>query len=105
MSDTIGRKMVATRKEHVCFGCGRKFPKGVHMERSCVVGGGAWTCYMCESCLEVEKTILDSPYEFGFSDLREDALELERAKAKVSRLAHALVRMKEKNSNEYSKNR
>ena len=37
MTEVIGQKTVKTRKDHVCFGCGRNFPKGTLMERSCVI--------------------------------------------------------------------
>lgn len=76
MSDCIGRKIVVTRKPHVCFGCGREFPPRTHMERSCVVDGSAWTCYLCHSCQTASQE-LDWDDEYGFSELRERALEIE----------------------------
>lgn len=33
MGNTIGAKVVTTRKNHVCFGCGREFPKGSEMKK------------------------------------------------------------------------
>ena len=77
MSEAIGRKMVTTRKPHTCFGCGRSFPKGTRMEKCLVVDGGyAWSCYLCKTCVNVSQE-LDYGDEYGFSELRERALELE----------------------------
>ena len=77
MADTIGRKIVVIRKPHICFGCGRKFPKGTKMERSCVVDGTAWTCYLCPTCIEIT-SLIHWCDDFGYGDLREEALEKER---------------------------
>lgn len=75
--DVLGRKIVLTRKPHICFGCGREFPKGTSMEKGCVVDGGAWTCYLCQTCIDiVSKMRYDD--EFGYGDLREEALEKEK---------------------------
>lgn len=76
MIDCIGRKTVQTRKPHICFGCGREFPPKTKMERSCVVDGEVWTCYLCHSC-QIAEQELEFCDEFGFSDLRERALEIE----------------------------
>ena len=48
------------------------------MERSCVFDGTPWTCYLCESCQKASAE-LDWQDEYGFGDLRERALEIERA--------------------------
>ena len=77
--DVVGRKFVKTRVAHICFGCGRKFCKGSMMERSCVVDGTPWTCYLCESCQKASAE-LGWQDEYGFGDLRERALEIEKAK-------------------------
>lgn len=77
--DVAGRKVVKTRVDHVCFGCGRKFFRGAMMERSCVFNGTPWTCYLCESCQKASAE-LGWQDEYGFGDLRERALEIERAK-------------------------
>lgn len=79
MPEVIGQKTVKTRKDHVCFGCGRNFPKGTLMERSCVVDNGLWTCYLCKSCQKASSE-LNWKDEYGFGELRERALEIERAK-------------------------
>ena len=80
MSEVIGRKMVITRKPHVCFGCGRSFPPKTKMERSAVVDCGIWTCYLCETCIDASQE-LDYGDEYGFSELRERALEIETERA------------------------
>ena len=77
--DVAGRKVVKTRVDHVCFGCGRKFCRGTMMERSCVFDGTPWTCYLCESCQKASAE-LGWQDEYGFGDLRERALEIEKAK-------------------------
>jgi hypothetical protein len=75
--DVLGRKIVFTRKPHICFGCGREFPKGANMERSCVVDGGvAWTCYLCQTCIDISSEMRYDD-EFCYGDLREEALERE----------------------------
>ena len=79
MSESIGTKIVTTRKPHVCFGCARKFPEKTKMQRDCVVDGGtAWTCYLCMTCLGISKSMYRGD-EFGFGDLHEEALEIESA--------------------------
>ena len=76
MSEVIGRQNVTTRKPHVCFGCGREFKPGTRMERSFVIDDRPWICYLCQTCIRVEGN-LQYGDEFGFSELRTDALELE----------------------------
>lgn len=53
MLEVIGQKTVKIRKDHMCFGCGRNFPKGTLMERSCVIDNGLWTCYLCPTCKKI----------------------------------------------------
>lgn len=73
MIEVIGQKTVKTRKDHVCFGCGRNFPQGNLMERSCVVDNGLWTCYLCLTCKKISASLKYGD-EFGFGELREEAL-------------------------------
>lgn len=78
MGDIIGAKVVTTRKSHICFGCGREFPKGSRMEKSLVIDGTPFSCYLCETCLSITQNM--EPWdEFGYGDLREEALEIEEA--------------------------
>ena len=82
MSEAIGRKMVTTRKPHVCFGCGRRFAEKTRMEKCLVVDGGdAWSCYLCQTCVDVSQE-LDFGDEYGFGELRERALEIEAERTK-----------------------
>ena len=76
MTEVIGQKTVKTRKDHVCFGCGRNFPKGSLMERSCVVDNGLRTCYLCSACQKVSASLKYGD-EYGFGDLREEALRMD----------------------------
>lgn len=79
MIDVIRRKVVKTRNPHVCFGCRREFPEGTKMERSCVVDGDLWTTYLCATCQKLTQSMKWGD-EFGFSELRESALEIEYKK-------------------------
>ena len=73
MTEVIGQKTVKTRKDHMCFGCGRNFPKGTLMERSCVIDSdGIWTCFLCPTCKKISASLKGD--EFGFGELREEAL-------------------------------
>ena len=48
MADVLSQKDVKTRKEHKCFGCGRKFEKGSILSRvTSVDGGQISTSYWC----------------------------------------------------------
>lgn len=78
MGEIIGIKIVKTRKPHICFGCAREFPTGTIMERSFVTDEKPWTCYLCPSCQEV-KQHLEWNDEFGYGELREEALEYENS--------------------------
>lgn len=74
MTEVIGQKTVKTRKDHVCFGCGRNFSKGTLMERSCVIDSdGIWTCFLCPTCKKISASLKYGD-EFGFGELREEAL-------------------------------
>lgn len=80
MTEVIGQKTVKTRKDHVCFGCGRNFSKGTSMERSCVIDNdGIWTCFLCPTCQKISASLKYGD-EFGFGDLREYALKKEDKK-------------------------
>ena len=77
MSEVISTKVVKTRKPHVCFGCGREFPAGTEMRKDFVVDVKAFSCYLCETCEKITYK-MDYDDEFGYGELREEALELER---------------------------
>ena len=76
MSKAIRSKIVKTRKPHRCFGCARLFEAGTEMLKEEVVDDGMWTCYLCNTCASISNEL--EPWdEFGYSDLREEALERE----------------------------
>lgn len=78
MSDLLRYKMVKTRKPHVCFGCGRKFSPPTKMfAAACADYGRVDSYYLCETCDKVTKN-MEYGDEFGFSDLRDEALEMEK---------------------------
>lgn len=77
MSDVLTEKVVKTRKPHICFGCGRQFPEDTEMTYQTVADGGTVnTFYICGTCRAV-MSHMDYWDEFGYGDLREEALELE----------------------------
>ena len=79
MPAVIHHKYVKTRKPHNCFGCGRKFPKGSILNREAVEDGGSvFTAYMCPSCEDYIQKYLYPFDEFGYGDLRDGVLEMER---------------------------
>lgn len=78
--DVLTQKIVNTRKPHTCFGCSRKFPAGTRMEFSTIADGGTVNnSYLCETCVEVVNEISSESgyFEYGFGELRDDALSLE----------------------------
>lgn len=79
MPTVIHHKYVKTRKPHTCFGCAREFPKGSILNREAVENGGSvFTAYMCPSCEDYIQNELPPFDEFGFGDLRDSVLELEK---------------------------
>ena len=84
MSTVISDKKVKTRAEHICFGCARKFPKGSTMHREGIADGGTvWTSYLCETCKAITYD-MESGDEFGYADLRDEALERESVAKEVN---------------------
>lgn len=78
MSELLNSRRVTTRKNHVCFGCGRIFPAGTKMTVDVVIDDSIWNCYLCSTCKEI--TLDMEPWdEFGHGDLRDEALEREAA--------------------------
>ena len=77
MSVILSDKKVKTRTDHICFGCARKFSKGSTMYRQSIADAGTvWTNYLCETCREITYD-MDYGDEFGYADLRDEALERE----------------------------
>lgn len=49
--DILDAKIVTTRKEHHCYGCARKFPKGSRLQVvTSVDGGEIGSAYWCPTC-------------------------------------------------------
>lgn len=46
----LSDKLVKTRKQHVCFACGRLFEKGTEMNRQVNTFDGINAIYTCETC-------------------------------------------------------
>jgi hypothetical protein len=85
MSDVLRSKTVHTRKPHVCFGCGREFPKGTMMESQGVKDGGTvFTCYLCDTCNDITNRMSFGD-DYGFGDLRDEAEEEENMRRELPR--------------------
>lgn len=77
MSEILRYKMVTTRKPHVCFGCSRKFNPPANMVAAAYADGGSVSSYyLCETCDTIASN-MECGDEFGFSDLREEAIAME----------------------------
>lgn len=71
MADVLSQKDVKTRKEHECFGCGRKFEKGSILSRvTSVDGGQISTSYWCDTCNEYWNKYMDADDLIGFGELK-----------------------------------
>lgn len=65
--DVIGSRNVSTRKEHICWGCSRKFPAGMKMRVvTCADAGRISTAYWCKSCCDFMDTLPSYETEDGF---------------------------------------
>jgi len=51
--EVLSDKIVKTRKQHVCFACGRLFEKSTEMRRQVNVYDEIYACYSCETCDEL----------------------------------------------------
>ena len=77
MTAILKNKEVKIRKPHVCFGCGREFNPPARMHYIVYVDMGLESYYACQSCAKIiQKMRYDD--EFGYGDLREEALSMER---------------------------
>ena len=62
--DILENKKVKTRKDHLCFACHRKFPKGTEMSRQVNVSyGEIYQVYWCETCDEILQNHSDYVYD------------------------------------------
>lgn len=85
MSELIREKLVKTRKDHICFGCGRLFPAGTNMSFNVTAEDGvANNFYLCDTCQDVVADWAREEgghTEFGYGDTRDTAIEYERSRS------------------------
>ena len=72
----ISCKAVKTKKDHKCFGCARKFPKGSKLQRiTSADGGEIQSNYWCDVCQEYWSEYMESDDCIGFGDLKANDFE------------------------------
>lgn len=84
--DILFDKIVKTRKEHTCWGCGEKFGKGVGLRHVKNVDAGTITasywCRVCDATAEQHHDDYDDGYDFAivkeFDGWEENKQRLER---------------------------
>lgn len=78
MTTILRYKYVTTRKPHICFGCGRNILSPARMASIAYADGGtANSYYLCKTCDAITSR-MDNWDEYGFGELREEALKMER---------------------------
>lgn len=78
MTTILRYKYVTTRKPHICFGCGRNILSPARMASIAYADGGtAKSYYLCKTCDAITSR-MDKWDEYGFGELREEALKMER---------------------------
>lgn len=81
MRKILSEKIVTTKSEHTCYGCGRKFPKNSSMSSaSCKINNSLTRKYFCEACHHTMLTKNMSIDKFWYGDLLRDALKYETNK-------------------------
>ena len=77
----IKEKIVVTKKDHKCYGCGRTFPKGTDMNSaSCKINNMVVRKYFCEGChhiMTINNLTID---KFWYGELINEALTYEKHK-------------------------
>lgn len=78
----LNEQIVKTRKEHVCHGCGRKFPKNSTMNSAtCKFNNNLVVRkYFCKSCHYIMVTKNITIDKFWYGDLLVEALSYEERK-------------------------
>jgi len=61
---TLSDKIVKTRKPHICFACGRKFPAGTKMTRQVNDYDGIQSVYSCLTCQELMDNYSEYFYDY-----------------------------------------
>ena len=78
MSAILRYDPVIIRKPHICFGCGREFEPPVKMISAASADGGTvQSYYLCETCDTIVSRMRWDD-EYGFGELREEALGIEK---------------------------
>lgn len=84
MSTILRHKYVITRTPHICFGCGRNILSPARMASIAYADGGTvQSYYLCETCDTIVSRMRWDD-EYGFGELREEALEMEREMTNVN---------------------
>ena len=74
--DYLVNKDVITRKEHCCFGCGRKFPKGTKLIYSKAVNNVEFSSvYWCKTCSTYWNKYMTGYDEIGYGELKSEDTE------------------------------
>ena len=74
----ISSVSVETRKEHFCWGCARKFPKGSQLERITSSDGSEInSSYWCATCSQYWREHMSSGETIDFGDLRDNGRDAE----------------------------
>lgn len=72
----ISNKDVKTRKDHICFGCGRELPKGTLMTAvTSVEGEEIRTEYWCKTCQTYWDNFMYKDDEIGIGELKSSDFE------------------------------
>lgn len=78
MGTILKYKYVTTRKPHICFGCGRNILSPAIMTSIAYADGGTVeSYYLCKTCDTIVSHMRWDD-EYGFCELREEALKMER---------------------------
>ena len=81
----INEKIIVTRGEQGCYGCGRKFKKGTSLSSaSCSINGFKCRKYFCEGCHHTMVTKNITLDKFWYGDLLRDALTYEKSKSNTN---------------------
>ncbi len=71
--DILVSKDVITKKEHNCWGCGRKFPKGSKLTFVKGVDSGEFaSAYWCQTCNEYWNRNMSYDDEIGYGELKSE---------------------------------
>lgn len=76
MSDILRWQKIKTRKPHICFGCGQKYPAGTMMTSAAYADSGTVDgCYWCQTCEEYMSRYFEFGDETGYGEIRSNDRE------------------------------